>query len=439
MTTHSISANLSRQVQSMVALGTALIGLCGLAVGTQQVHTRAAETTNLITGQIETVIDQLSMEGKYLELPSAVSRVIGLAPPGIDFEVQVVGQPGNQALVSQSKISDPVLWTLWTTRQGYERQVPGYGYISVAIRYNILGSVLRSGAVLLSMLVMLIAAARLWLRSRIARLDTSFFSIAQIESSILFTAEETIACPTGSVNDQLGQIIHALVSERSAAASAVAKWEQAQQIAHDIRSPIAALRVVERELYTLPSETRQITRAAIDRIKAVADGLLHAQAPQAKLKAEALYPLLESIVSEKRQQYKDQSALSITTEVKDHCDNMSAQINPIDFIRIVSNLIDNSVQAFNLSKDSQQIQIELCRSEDRVLVSVIDNGDGFAAELREKLGTRGASYGKTAGNGLGLYHARSTLESWKGLLRIHSNPGAGSQVILDLPISVPAQ
>ena len=133
------------------------------------------------------------------------------------------------------------------------------------------------------------------------------------------------------------------------------------------------------------------------------------------------------------------SALSITTEVKDHCDNMSAQINPIDFIRIVSNLIDNSVQAFNLSKDSQQIQIELCRSEDRVLVSVIDNGDGFAAELREKLGTRGASYGKTAGNGLGLYHARSTLESWKGLLRIHSNPGAGSQVILDLPISVPAQ
>ncbi|MBI5139339.1 hypothetical protein HZA26_01880 [Candidatus Nomurabacteria bacterium] len=46
------------------------------------------------------------------------------------------------------------------------------------------------------------------------------------------------------------------------------------QVAHDIRSPLAALNVIEKDLACLPEEVRIILRGAINRIRDIANGLL---------------------------------------------------------------------------------------------------------------------------------------------------------------------
>ena len=50
-----------------------------------------------------------------------------------------------------------------------------------------------------------------------------------------------------------------------------------------------------------------------------------------------------------------------------------------------------------------------------------------------KLGQKGGTHGKTGGTGLGLYHARTTIEGWSGIFKIESEPGKGTAVLIALP------
>ena len=68
-----------------------------------------------------------------------------------------------------------------------------------------------------------------------------------------------------------------------------------------------------------------------------------------------------------------------------------------------------------------------------VLIEVKDNGKGIPPEVLAKLGQKGETYGKAGGNGLGLYHARTTIEGWGGSFKIESVPGKGTAVLITLP------
>jgi hypothetical protein len=57
------------------------------------------------------------------------------------------------------------------------------------------------------------------------------------------------------------------------------------------------------------------------------------------------------------------------------------------------------------------------------------------AEILNNLGLRGKTFGKEHGSGLGLYHAKTTIESWNGYLKIDSAPNIGSTVSVVLPLA----
>ncbi len=70
-------------------------------------------------------------------------------------------------------------------------------------------------------------------------------------------------------------------------------------------------------------------------------------------------------------------------------------------------------------------------------MSIKDNGSGIPEQILAKLGQRGETHGKTGGSGLGLYHAKSMIESWKGNLTIESSVGEGTIINIMLPKSTP--
>jgi hypothetical protein len=71
--------------------------------------------------------------------------------------------------------------------------------------------------------------------------------------------------------------------------------------------------------------------------------------------------------------------------------------------------------------------------DDRAILSIEDTGRGIAANLIPSIMDRGVSYGKTEGSGLGLFHAKTQVESWDGMLSIESTPDEGTTVKIELP------
>ena len=227
-----------------------------------------------------------------------------------------------------------------------------------------------------------------------------------------------------------------------------AQTEFARQVGHDIRSPLAALNMVVGMMKDVPEERRLIIRNATQRINDIANNLLDrgksknlstsmdVKTDAASSQVVMLSSLVDSIVSEKRVQYRERQDIDIQVDLSESY-GLFSQVDAQAFARALSNLIDNSVEAFGTGAGNVLVTMMPKDSFNRIIVS--DNGNGISPEILEQLGTMGVSFGKNSGSGLGLYQARSAVKSAGGSLSISSEVGRGTSVTLDLPkVSVPS-
>ena len=210
----------------------------------------------------------------------------------------------------------------------------------------------------------------------------------------------------------------------------------AAQVAHDIRSPLAALSEVA-GANTLSGEQRQLARGALERINGIAEDLLDRYRSQAEPPVPIAQPhciggLVGPIVSEKKLQFKKNAGVKI--DFSDISGSAAANVIPGEFQRVVSNLINNAVEALS---EGGEVRIKLYLAGERVCLEFCDNGKGIPPEILAELGQKGKTHGKKGGTGLGVYHAKKIIESWGGGLRMGSEVGRGTIVTVFLP-SVPA-
>jgi signal transduction histidine kinase len=211
--------------------------------------------------------------------------------------------------------------------------------------------------------------------------------------------------------------------------------EIAAQVAHDIRSPLAALNVALQDMSALPEKRQELARGAMGRIGEIARDLLDnykkpnaSPAVEKPVSPQELKCLIEPVISEKRAQYA--SKPDITIEFPVAAENAKVIVQPAEFRRIISNLVNNAVEAF---ESGGRVTIELAKAGDKILLKIGDTGKGIPAAILAKLGQKGETHGKAGGTGLGLYHARTSVESWGGKLDIHSVVGKGTTVTIELP------
>ncbi|MFH1357366.1 MAG: HAMP domain-containing sensor histidine kinase, partial [bacterium] len=226
-----------------------------------------------------------------------------------------------------------------------------------------------------------------------------------------------------------------------------AKLQIASQVAHDIRSPLSALNMVTHDLKELPEEERLIIRSAVQRIEDIANdlatkrhkaqgvGLKEKNQNNLEVKAKLLSSLVEQMVSEKRTEYRSKTGVNIESQFDATSYGLFAKINSREFKRIISNLINNSIEAL---KDKGNISLSMTTVNDSMIqLSVTDDGEGIPADIIPKLMQKGASFGKEehkkSGSGLGLYHAKETIESWGGDVKIESTVDEGTTITITLP------
>ncbi len=238
------------------------------------------------------------------------------------------------------------------------------------------------------------------------------------------------------LNDFLIYVIE-VIAERNKIKDKINKL--AAQVVHDIRSPLASLKMVVTTMHDIPEMERITLRSAVNNMEDIANQLLNKYEPKESLlsinetNAEPilLSASLLQILSQKKYQYKN-TAVKFDYEFGD--DSNFAFINIISsaFNRMISNLINNSVDAFK--GGSGHVVLKLKVSDESATVIIEDNGKGMSQELINKImNNEVITEGKDDGHGLGLTQVRETLQHSLGTLQINSTLGKGVQVVLTFP------
>lgn len=213
----------------------------------------------------------------------------------------------------------------------------------------------------------------------------------------------------------------------------------ATQVAHDIRSPLAALDSILQDLSQLPEEKRVITRNAIGRIRDIANNLLIQNRNEKEIPAEVklclLTSLIDTLVSEKRLQFRSELNVHIEFTPTICSYGLFAKVDVPEFKRVLSNLINNAVEAL---QKSGEVRVELGQVGTKAIIQIKDNGPGMPFSIIEKLGETGNTLGKIGGSGLGLAHAVQSMKLWNGSIKIDSKPKEGTVINLHLPLAQPA-
>jgi signal transduction histidine kinase len=222
--------------------------------------------------------------------------------------------------------------------------------------------------------------------------------------------------------------------------------EVASQVAHDIQSPLAALKSVATKIESIPEGERLLLRHAVQRIGDIANDLtLRAKKSSDNLRTHkslpkfsnnstvfSIYSLVDSIMSEKRLQQNGKSNAALELHVDSEAYFAFIQGSKVELSRAISNLLNNALESIPKEK-AGKVTVNLKRLNDRLILKILDNGVGIPKNLLKKLGERGVTFGKNQGSGLGLYHAKKVMQAAEGDLEIQSEVNVGTVVTLSFP------
>lgn len=236
----------------------------------------------------------------------------------------------------------------------------------------------------------------------------------------------------------LGKSLIDLMEIAKSEAESKAALDVAKQVAHDIRSPIISLQVaVHAGQNQLDPEIKRVLNHSAQRISDIADEIINqhlmTQNKGDFLNSAQKLPMsvnlaLTEMLSEKAIVCKQMSDVSIHLNSNMH--NALIEMRVSDFKRIISNLIDNAIQAVS---DHGRIEVNCVPTGQECCISITDNGCGISEVLLPTILEKGGSFGKPSGKGLGLQWTKKTIEQHGGKFLISSKENVGTEVKIFLP------
>jgi signal transduction histidine kinase len=91
-------------------------------------------------------------------------------------------------------------------------------------------------------------------------------------------------------------------------------------------------------------------------------------------------------------------------------------------VSAIRNIVRNAEQ----HSESRLVDITIHREGEYCVTRIADSGKGIPANVREKLFQEGASFGNTAGSGLGLYIAKKIIAAYGGQIDVTDNKPQGT-------------
>jgi heavy metal sensor kinase len=248
--------------------------------------------------------------------------------------------------------------------------------------------------------------------------------------------------PVRGSGDELDEVAHAFNDTLARVEDAVGEMRQfSTAIAHELRTPIAALRG-EIELAAMKTgataEQREIAASQLeelDKLKRLIDQLLtlaraeSGQIPLAHERVE-LAPLVQSIV-EQLESVAQARGLTLTAEV---AARPAISGDPSWIERLLLNLLDN---AFKFTPSGGSVTVRLSESDANAELEVRDTGVGMTSDVVPHVFERfyRGDPARSAGGfgvGLGLSLVKWIVDRHNGTVSVVSNPGDGARFVVNI-------
>jgi len=248
--------------------------------------------------------------------------------------------------------------------------------------------------------------------------------------------------------DEIGSLVkeyNKKVEELSISAELLARseresaWrEMAKQIAHEIKNPLTPMKLNIQYLQRAKGKDEDYNKylervtniliEQIDNLSNIATEFSNfAKIPRATNQVFCLAEQLQKTI-DLYESYKE-------AEIVFHsngCDNVEVNADKEQLSRAIINLVKNAIQS--VPEDRKAIiKMELNRRDDKVLISVTDNGAGIPVELRHKLFSPSFTT-KTSGMGLGLAIVKNIVENFAGRVWFETELNNGTTFFIEIPI-----
>ncbi|MFA7667104.1 MAG: ATP-binding protein [Burkholderiaceae bacterium] len=205
-------------------------------------------------------------------------------------------------------------------------------------------------------------------------------------------------------------------------------------ISHDIRSPLARLRM-EIELAPIDEVQRQALAGDIERIDRIVGQFVHyARIGQpARVDSVDVGAAIAALVSA----YRTRAAAETLTIESDTVGARPWRGDPIDLNRALGNLIDNALRYGRSPDGSVRISVSARTEGRKLIVELADAGPGVPASQLERLlrpfERLDAERNDEGGAGLGLAIVDRIARRYGGSLSLDQAPGGGLHARIELP------
>lgn len=206
--------------------------------------------------------------------------------------------------------------------------------------------------------------------------------------------------------------------------------KQAIQIAHDLRSPIEAIKIGIDKITGISLEDEQSMRLGLKRIFEICDSLLgnKKESPFINSVSDTEIAVREVVHELSLKHAQDNLRIHLTINELRH--DLTFEIDVARLKRTICNLIMNSIEASNNTGD---IYVSIGSEESFLKIEVQDNGVGITSDTNQ-IFERGFTT-KSHGNGLGLSSAKAFVESIGGMITV-SKLHKGTLVSILIPASL---
>jgi len=261
--------------------------------------------------------------------------------------------------------------------------------------------------------------------------------LSQGDQKVQWDGNDEIADLIWEYNNMIEKLQdNAAVLARSERESA---WrEMSKQVAHEIKNPLTPMKLSLQHLQNSISLKRdnieELTirmsntlMSQIENLKQIADEFSNfGSLPKTNNKKVLLNDVVETI----HDLFRQRSDMDI--RLVEPIDDIGAYADKNHLLRILNNLVKNSIQAIPEDRRGQII-LKLYKEQNKAIISVKDNGSGISDDMQSKI-FRPKFTTKSSGSGLGLAIAANMVDSIGGRIHFESTENHGTTFFLELPL-----
>jgi signal transduction histidine kinase len=318
-------------------------------------------------------------------------------------------------------------------QEDYEKQIQSF-LVSIMSIFILL----LAGAIIISLLV----STRLVQPLKQLQLKVSSISFGKQNQHIVYTAKDEISTIVDAYNNKLNELEVAINQLKSNERESA--WrDMAKQVAHEINNPLTPIKLSVQQLLRVydpndPDSKKKleiIVKSIIEQIDALVK-IAKAFSSFAQLSEPNRSQVdLVQTVGGVLLMFSSHKKVRIGFETS--IDTCFLSIDKEQWIQVLNNIIKNAIQACSNSANPQ-INLQLEKHDQSIILSIQDNGRGISADEKEKIFTPHFTT-KSKGSGIGLSIVKQIIENHGGQISFVSSPDSGTIFKIVLPTTLDNQ